>query len=66
MKNRFHFSKEELERTVLICRACHNGIHHFYDEHTLAESLNTIEKLCSDEKLAKHFAWVSKTKKGRV
>jgi hypothetical protein len=35
-----------------------------YDERTLAKVFNTLEKLCDNERLSKHFIWVSKCKKG--
>ena len=54
----------ELNSVIYICRKCHDGIHDFYDEHTLAEHFNTLEKLCADQTLQKHFSWVAKCKKG--
>jgi len=53
-----------LDAVIYVCRTCHNGIHDLYDEHTLAKEFNTLEKLCADERLRKHFMWVSKCKKG--
>lgn len=53
-----------LDDVIWICRQCHDGVHDLYDEQTLANDLNTLEKLTSDERLEKHFAWVSKCKKG--
>lgn len=53
-----------LDDVIWICRQCHDGVHDLYDEQTLAKDLNTLEKLTSDERLKKHFAWVSKCKKG--
>lgn len=52
-----------LDAIIMICRKCHDGIHDLYNERTLAEHLNTLEKLCSDEALKRHFSWVSKCKK---
>lgn len=60
-KERHHSLFNEV---ILICRQCHDGIHDFYNERILAEELNTMEKILSDEALQKHFAWVSKCKKG--
>lgn len=57
--------KSALDEIVFICRQCHNGIHDFYDERTLAEHFHTLEKLCEDDKLHKHFLWVSKCKKAK-
>lgn len=54
----------DLDALITVCRKCHDGIHDFYDERTLAERLNTLEKLCADEALQKHFFWVAKCKKG--
>jgi len=53
-----------LNDVIWVCRMCHDGIHDLYDEQTLAKHINTLEKLTSDERLQKHFAWVSKCKKG--
>ena len=53
-----------LDKVIYICRSCHDGIHHFYDETTLAKAYNTLEKIANDDTLHKHFMWVSKCKKG--
>jgi predicted metal-binding protein len=53
-----------LNEVIFICRQCHDGIHDFYDERTLAVCFNSLEKLLDDEALKKHFLWVSKCKKG--
>jgi len=52
------------DEVIHICRTCHDGIHDIYDESTLAKEYNTLEKLCADTALQKHFKWVSKCKKG--
>lgn len=62
-KKRADLTDEELSKVILVCRTCHDAIHKFYDERTLALELNTLEKLLSDEKLKRHFKWVSKLKK---
>lgn len=41
-----HFSKQDLNKGILICRQCHSGIHRFYDEMTLAKQFDSLEKLC--------------------
>ncbi len=46
----------------MICRACHNGIHDYYQEIQLAKSFSTLEALLADSVLQKHFAWVAKQK----
>lgn len=55
-----HYTKEEKQRGVMICRQCHNGIHRFYDEMTLAKALNSLVLIKGDPKLAAFFHWVSK------
>lgn len=61
-RKRFYnqYSKAELNNGIMICRACHNGIHRFYDEMHLARYLSTLPALLADEKLQNHFLWVSK------
>jgi len=55
-----HYSKNELQKGLNICRQCHNGIHKTYDEMTLAKQFSSIRKIQDDAKLKKYFAWVSK------
>lgn len=59
---RKHYSKEQLNQGINICRQCHNGIHRQYDEMQLAKTLNTTQALANDETLSRYFAWVSKQK----
>ena len=55
-----HYSKNQRNQGIDICRTCHDGIHQHYDEMTLAKQLNQLETLRSDPKLARYFNWVSK------
>jgi hypothetical protein len=55
-----HYTKEERQQGVMICRQCHSGIHKFYDEMTLAKELNSLSLLKEDPQLATFFHWVSK------
>jgi len=55
-----HFSKEELQAGIRVCRLCHRGIHRKHDEMTLARELNSLERLREDAALARHFEWVAK------
>lgn len=55
-----HYSPQQLNEGVNICRKCHTGIHDIHDVMTLAKQFNTIDALRTDESLAKHFAWVGK------
>ena len=55
-----HYTREQINKGVNICRKCHSGIHDIFDEKTLARQFNNLEALQSDETLAKHFSWVGK------
>lgn len=57
---RRHYSKDTLQAGIRVCRLCHRGIHHEFDEMVLAKSLNSLEKLLEDEALSRHFEWVAK------
>ncbi len=57
-----HFARAELDRCVMVCRKCHNGIHDLYDEMRLAKDFNSLEALQADADLQRHFAWVAKQK----
>jgi len=65
-RNRFRkrYTREEMrERSIWICRPCHNGIHDLIpDEKLLAERFNTREALLAHEGLQRHIAWVRKQK----
>ncbi|MEE4278749.1 MAG: hypothetical protein V2I82_09830 [Halieaceae bacterium] len=56
------FSREELNRGIHVCRACHRGIHRSYDEMTLGQQLNSLDRLRADPVLTRHFAWVARQK----
>jgi len=55
-----HFSKQQLQTGVMLCRTCHSGIHKRYSEMQLAKSFNTEAQLKEDEELKRFFNWVSK------
>ena len=57
---RKHYSREELNRGIDVCRQCHDGIHDRYDEMTLYRHFPTAESLAEDPELARYFAWVSR------
>ena len=57
---RKRFSKEELQRGIMICRQCHDGIHRTYSEMQLAKQFNSLQALIDDATLARHFEWVGK------
>ncbi len=57
-----HFTNEQLNLGIYLCRQCHNGVHRLYSEMQLAKEFNTLQRLTSDEQLSKHFSWVAKQK----
>lgn len=57
-----HYTREELNQGIDICRACHNGIHCLYSEIQLAKSFASLYALQTDRALARHVAWVAKQK----
>lgn len=59
---RRHYDRETLNQGIRICRACHTGIHRRFDEMTLARDYPSLERLCEDAVLARHFAWVARQK----
>ena len=60
------YSKAELEQGIDICSLCHRGIHQLYDEKTLAQRFDSVEKILADPAMQKHVRWVSKQKKGLI
>lgn len=56
------YSRETLQRGIELCRRCHTGLHHLYDEMTLAQRLNTLESLQQDEAVQRHVLWVARQK----
>ena len=57
-----HYSREELNRGIDICRACHDGIHARYDEMRLYQDFREPAALVADTELKKHFDWVARQK----
>lgn len=70
------YNREVLDRTISICRCCHNAVHHFYSNKELAFDFNTLDKLmevsifnkhpfhlvCVNQSdvILKHASWASK------
>ena len=54
------YSKEQLNEGIMICRPCHDSIHGFFTEKTLADSYNTLESLASDERVQKFIDFIEK------
>ncbi|MFT6407375.1 MAG: hypothetical protein ACJAQ6_000786 [Arenicella sp.] len=57
-----HFSKQQLNQGIMLCRICHSGIHKRFDEMHLAKALNTETAIKRNPDLEKFFDWVSKQK----
>jgi len=57
-----HFSKEQLNQGIMICRTCHSGIHKRFDEMQLAKTLNSLNDIKRNPELVKFFGWVAKQK----
>ena len=57
---RRRYDRQTLAAGIELCRLCHRGVHRLYDEMTLAERLNTLERLQADEAVARHVAWVQR------
>lgn len=57
------FSREEMNRTVPLCRDCHRAVHRFVPkEKDLGRYFNTVEALMAHEKIANFVRWVRKQK----
>ena len=55
------FSREDLRRTIDVCRDCHGAIHRLVpDEKELGRFYNTLESLRTHETIAKFVAWIRK------
>jgi len=54
------YTKEQLHEGIMVDRDCHNEIHKLHDNKHLAKVLNTLDKLRSDEKIAKYVSWKKK------
>ena len=60
---RKRYSRDVLANGVMICRACHDGIHRLYNEMQLGKRLNTLAALLADEPLRRHFDWVARQRR---
>lgn len=52
--------------TILICRDCHRQIHALFDNKTLENNLNSIEKLKRNPNIRRFLKWISKRPYGSV
>ena len=67
LHRRVHFRKRYPRATlasgIMICRACHDGIHRLYGEMALGKRFNTLEALLEDPTLRRHFDWVARQRR---
>lgn len=57
------FNRDEMSRTIAVCRDCHRAIHDFVpDEKLLGRHYNTIELLQQHPELERFLAWVKNQK----
>ena len=57
--------KGALQRTCLICRACHSAVHNTHENMVLALEYNTSDKLLQDVKIRSFCKWASKQRVGK-
>lgn len=57
-----HYTRDQLQQGIMMCRLCHTGLHKRFSEMELAKSLSSLEALQQHEDLQGFFAWVSKQK----
>jgi len=48
------------EHVLHICFDCHDAVHEFFDNSELARRYTSIEALLSNERFARHVAWLAK------
>lgn len=58
------YTRDDLNRGIDICRACHDGLHDHYDEMTLARRFASLEALQADPDIRKHTAWAARQRSG--
>ncbi len=57
------FSREEMRRTVELCRDCHRAVHELVpSEKELGREFNTVAKLLTHEPIARFVDWARKQK----
>lgn len=53
--------EERKNNKINICHDCHDAIHRFVDNKTLAKEYNTLDKLKNHDKIIAFINWVSKS-----
>ncbi|HRU38961.1 MAG TPA: hypothetical protein P5511_03715 [Candidatus Goldiibacteriota bacterium] len=57
-----NYTSAQFEQKIMVCVDCHNAIHKFHDPRQLGRELNSLEKILSDEKIAKFAKFAAKQK----
>lgn len=58
---RLRFGKDELQRTVPLCRDCHRAVHRFIpDGKQLGREYSSLERLRAHPEIARFVTWVRK------
>lgn len=60
------FSREELNRTVPLCPACHRQIHRTLTEKELEREYNTVQALLSHPDIHRFVRWIEKKPHGVI
>ena len=54
------YKREVLQKTISICRDCHNHVHNLYTNKELAREYNTIELLQESQAIQKFIKFIRK------
>lgn len=57
---RHRFSRDEMQRGIDICRACHSYVHKHFAHKELARDLNTLDALLANETIRRYVEWARK------
>lgn len=59
-----NFEKEDLHKTIDLCKSCHRQIHRFISHKDLGRYFNTKEKLLAHEQVGVFVRWLQKREGG--
>ena len=65
-RNKEMFDRQEIHRTVGLCRPCHRHIHATLDNKVLEREYNTVEALLSHPDIRRFVEWIRKKPHGTV
>jgi hypothetical protein len=55
-----NYTVDQLQSGANLCNDCHGAVHRFIPEKLLGTDFNTVEKLLTNEKVAKFVSWIAK------